>query len=195
MLPVYNIRFSKIEKKNNIHNIVHLSLNNQNIYLNLTKLKCPFGITKFTNNNCEKYSLNITLDKTINANIYKSLLNINDWVDDNFLENKKWLQKLNIDFNSSKKDIITYRNPIINKNNNFPPYINLKLIFDNNGDFYCDIFQHKDDKMVKLNNIQDIQHLLYKKNMLVTAKIIISNVWIMDKKYGITLKPKSIHFY
>jgi len=195
MIPVSNIRFSKLEKKNNQHDIIYLSLNNNSIYLNLPKLKCPFGITKFKYNNIDKYSLNISLDKNINANIYRSLLNVDDWVDDNFFQNKQWLQKLNIDFKSSKKTIQTYSKPIISENNGFPPYINLKLIFDHNGFFFCDIFHHKSGKLQKLNNIQDIQHLLNNTNLYVSSKIVISNVWIMDKKYGVTLKPKKIVFY
>jgi len=75
MIPVSSIRFSKLEKKNNQHDIIYLSLNNNSIYLNLPKLKCPFGITKFKYNNIDKYSLNISLDKNINADIYKSWYN------------------------------------------------------------------------------------------------------------------------
>lgn len=194
MIPVSNIRFSKIQNKRNQHDISYLTFNNNSIYFNLTHLKCPFGITKF-NNNIEKYSLNISIDKIINHDLYKSLINIDDWVNDNFIENRNWLEKLNIDINSTKKDIQSYAKTIVSENQNYPPYINLKLIFDNDGKFFCDIFESKNNKLTKLNYIQDIQHLLNKKDLYISGKIIISNVWIMDKNYGITIKPKVLRFY
>ena len=196
--PNYNIqlntiRFSNLEKKNQKYDIVNIFSDNNKIFLNLPKLKCPFGITKFHNNGIEKYSLNISLDNTDNT--YKFLENLDDWVTDNFIEHKQWLDKLNLDIDSTKTQIKQCCNSIINIQENHPAYINLKLIFDKNGVFFCDIFKNSNGKITKINNISEITDLLYKKNLLVSSKIVVSNVWIMDKKYGLTLKPKKIVIY
>lgn len=194
MIPVTSIRFSNLEKKNNKYDIVNLTSNNKKIYLNLPTLLCPFGITKYTNNNIEKYSLNLVLKKEEHPQIYQFLNNLDDWVTDNFIDNKKWLNKLNVQNCLSKRRLIKYGNKIINTQEKYPPYINLKLIFDKDDEFFCDIFKCVKGKNIKLNNIEEIKELLYKK-VRVSSNIIISNVWIMDKKYGITLKPKKIVFY
>ena len=126
-IQLNTIRFSNMEKKNHKYDIVNIYSDNNKIFLNLPKLICPFGITKYNNNGIEKFSLNISLD---------------DWVNDNFIEHKQWLDKLNIDINSTKNQIKYYGNSIINKQTNQLPYINLKLIFDNKGIFFCDIFKN-----------------------------------------------------
>ena len=187
------IRFSNLEKKNQKYDIVNIFSDNSKIFLNLPKLNCPFGITKYNNNGTEKYSLNISLNK--DDNTYKFLDNLDDWCCDNFIEHKLWLDKLNLDINSNKKQIKQCCNSIINTQPNHLPYINLKLIFDKNGLFFCDIFRNKNGRLTKINNISEIKDLLYKKNLRVSSKIVVSNLWIMDKKFGLTLKPKKIVFY
>lgn len=189
---ISTINFSNMEKKNDKYNVINIFTNNNKIYLNLPKLECHFGITLYTNNDIQKYSINLSLSN--NLHILNFIENIDDWVTDNFLQNKQWLDKLNIDIKSSKDEIKALGNTIINRKPNFPPYINLKLIFDNNGDFFCDIFKSQNGKLIQMKNIKDIQDILYKK-FYISSKIIISNVWIMDKKYGVTLKPKKIVFY
>jgi len=194
MIPVSSIRFSKLEKKNNQYDIVNLTSNNKKIYLNLPTLFCPLGITKYINNNVEKYSLNLVLKREEQPEIYQFLENLDDWVTDNFIDNEKWLNKLNIPKGYSKRRLSKRGNKIINTQEKFPSYINLKLIFDKDGEFFCDIFKCINGQHIKLNNIEEIKDLLYKK-VSVSSTIILSNVWIMDKKFGITLKPKKLVFY
>ena len=191
---ISSIRFSDVEKKNHKYDIVNIFSDNNKIFLNLPKLECPFGITKYNNNNIDKFSLNLSLDPKNNFNNYNYLENLEDWITDNFLENKQWLDKLKLDINSSKKEIKQCGNSIINIQPNHLPYINLKLIFDNKGDFFCNIFKNIDGKLTKVQNITEINDMLYKK-FYVTSKIVVSNVWIMEKHYGITLKPKKVVFY
>ncbi len=195
MNPISAINFTQIEQKNNQYNIVNLYGENDRIYLNLPKLHCPFGITKYVNNGKEKYSLNVSITKQQLPEIYNFIENINDLVTDNFLEHKSWLDILEQPLNSSRKDIERFGNKLINKQANYPPYINLKLIYDNNQQFYCNILKcDKDGKYTQLRKIEDIQSILYKK-MYVKSQIIVSNVWIMKDKYGITLKPKKLVFF
>ena len=190
--PINSIRFSRLEKKNDKYNIINISSDNQKIFLNLPKLECQYGITKYNNNGTEKYSLNIST--TDDNSTFEFLDHLDDWITDNFLENKQWLEKLNLDFNSSKEQIQQCGNSIINRQPTAKPYINLKLIFDNQGNFFCDMFKWNNGHLIPLKNIEDIKSILYKKHR-VTSKIIVSNVWIMENKYGITLKPKKIVFY
>lgn len=191
--PINSIHFSRLEKKNDKYNIINLTTdNNRRLYLNLPKLECKYGITKYNNNNTEKYSLNLSINH--NNDMFEFLENLDDLVNDNFLENKKWLEKLNLNINSTKNQIKACGNNVINKQPNAKPYINLKLIFNEQGNFFCDIFKYEKGNLIQLKNIKDIKNLLYKK-IHVSSKIIISNVWIMDKKYGVTLKPKKLVFY
>jgi len=195
MYPINTINFTQIEKKNNQYNIVNLYSENERIYLNLPKLHCPFGITKYVNNGIEKYSLNVSLTEEESPKIFKFIENIDDLVTDNFLENKSWLDTLEKPIDSTRKDIEQLGNKLINKQENFPPYLNLKLIYDNKNQFYCNILKcDKLGKCTQLRTIEDIKSILYKK-MFVKSQIIVSNVWIMKDKYGITLKPKKIVFY
>ncbi len=195
MNPISTISFSQIEKKNNQYNIVNLYSENDRIYLNLPKLHCPFGITKYVNNGKEKYSLNVSITEQQSPEIFNFIENIDDLVTDNFLENKSWLDTLEQPLNSSRKDIEKLGNKLINKQENYHPYLNLKLIYDDKQQFYCNILKcDKEGKYTQLRTIEDIKSILYKK-MYVKSQIIISNVWIMKDKYGITLKPKKIVFY
>ena len=195
MYPINTINFTQIEKKNNQYNIVNLYSENERIYLNLPKLHCPFGITKYVNNGKEKYSLNVSLTEQLSPEIFNFIENIDDLVTDNFLENKSWLDKLEKPIDSTRKDVEQLGNKLINKQENFPAYINLKLIYDNKNQFYCNILKcDKLGKYTQLRTIEDIKSILYKK-MFVKSQIIVSNVWIMKDKYGITLKPKKLVFY
>ena len=192
MQKISTINFTQIEKKNNQYNIVNLYSNNDKLYLNLPKLHCPFGITKYENNGKEKYSLNVSITQEQTPEIFNFLENIDDLVTDNFLENKTWLDTLEQPINSSRKDVEQYGNKLINKQENFPPYLNLKLIYDDNQQFFCNILKcNRFGKYTQLKTIEDIKSILYKK-MSITSQIIVSNVWIMKNKYGITLKPKKI---
>ena len=192
MNQISTINFTQIEKKNNQYNIVNLYSENDRIYLNLPKLHCPFGITKYVNNGKEKYSLNVSIAKEQLPEIFNFIENIDDLITDNFLENKSWLETLEQPLNSSRKDIERFGNKLINKQENYPPYLNLKLIYDNNQQFFCNIVKcDKQGKYTQLRTIDDIKSILYKK-MYITSQIIVSNVWIMKDKYGITLKPKRI---
>ena len=192
-IPINSIHFSKLEKKNDKYNIINLTTdNNKRLYLNLPKLECKYGITKYNNNNTEKYSLNLSINN--DNNMFNFLENLDDLVNDNFLENKQWLEKLNLNINATKNQIKSCGNNLINKQPGYSSYINLKLIFNENGNFFCDIFKYENGQFIQLQNIKDVKKLLYKK-VYVTSKIIISNVWIMDKKYGVTLKPKKLVFY
>lgn len=193
MLKVSEVRFNKLEKKDNKYNIVPLYYwNSDRIFLSLPKFYCPFGITKYiSNSNHEKYSLNLSIDNNL---IYRFLNNLDDLVIDNFIENEEWLDILNISVNSNKKRIAKYSNKLLNEKPNFLPYINLKLIHDDDGNFFTDIKFYKNRKYKKIKNIKQIESLLYKKCYIKT-QIVISNVWIMDKSFGITIKPKTIVIY
>lgn len=190
-MKVTEVRFNRLEKKDNKYNIVSLYYNNDKIFLSLPKFYCPFGITKYTNKNQEKFSLNVSIDNDL---IYKFLNNLDDLIIDNFIENIEWLETLNININSNKKKIEKYANKILNKKPKFLPYINLKLIYNDKGNFFTDIKFYKDRKYKKIKNIKEIEKYLYEK-FYVKCQIIISNIWIMDKNFGITIKPKSIIIY
>ena len=143
----------------------------------------------------EKYSLNLPLDNTNNPNQIQFLTNLDDWVTDNFIENDSWLNILNIPHTSSKNDIKKHLNTSINYTQKLNQYINLKLIFDKTNNFFCEMYVSKQNKIRPIKNIDDIKSLLYIKNIQVSVKMIISNIYIQDKKYGVTLKPKHIIFY
>jgi hypothetical protein len=192
MIPIINIRFSELIQNNKKYNIVNLFQNrDQKIHIDLPLLKCPFGITKFTNN-IEKYSLNININT--NSELFNYFNNIDDWIVDNFINNKKWLDVLNIDYNSKKSKIIKLLNKTISQTKNFSPYLNIKLIYDNNKHFFSDIFLNKNNIEKKINTIDEIHELLYNKNLYVSGSLILSNVYIQNNKFGVTLKPRVLYF-
>ena len=191
MQPISTIEFTKVEKKKNQYNIVNLHSNNNRIYLNLPIFSSPFGITKYTNNGQEKYSLNITITEDT-PEIYNFLENLDDLITDNFLENKQWLDILEKDISSTRKDIEVCGNKLINKQEKYPSYLNLKLIYNDKGEFYSNIVKcDSKGQYTQIRTIEDIKPLLYNK-INISANLVILNVWIMKNKYGITLKPKKI---
>lgn len=192
MIPVINIRFSELAPKNKKYVIVNLFHNREEkVIIDLPILKCPLGITKFTNT-IEKFSLNMNIEK--DSDLFNYFNNIDDWIADNFINNEKWLSSLNIEKKSRKCEIKKRLNSTISRTKKFPPYLNIKLIYDDNKNFFPDIFFYKNNIERKINNTDDIQELLYNKKLYVHGSLILSNVYIQNNKFGITIKPRRLIF-
>lgn len=181
-MKISNIAFSKIQKNNN-YNIVDLFYNTNKIIINF-----PDALNN-VNLNFNNLSVNL-LFEILDKKIYNFIHNLEDLIIDNFIENKSWLTLLDIDLDSTKSDIQKYyaNNILQNGNKN----INLKIHYNKSFEFYCDIQYHKKNKeIINLKTINDLKKISLV-NKKINLQIYISNVWIIKKNFGITIKLKKL---
>lgn len=188
-LDVNQISFGDFKKKGNDNYLVNLSYNGKKIFFQTPYMQTPFGITDFTNDNIKKYCLNISFygerhDDGIEK-VKDFFTELDEMIYDNFIDNEEWLEKANLNNQDIKKSQVK---TIKESGNNFPDYLNLKLLMDyKKSEIKTKFFDdNKNEIRINSNNLSD----LIPPKSYVKAIVEITGIWIYKKKFGVSLQPK-----
>jgi hypothetical protein len=181
------INFSDLRKNSKGGKVVYLSGPNKGkdkITVQFPKLRAPFGLSEFVDQNSgnSSYSLDLSLDNQ--PALLEKLKAIDDAVVKQVAANsKEWLGKKHTE--TVIRDVL-YR-PIVKmpSDDKYAPTIKLKILKDRDGNFIPECFDTKKQR-VELDTLE--------KGQSVTAIASMPQIWIIDGKFGVTMRLQMARF-
>lgn len=181
------INFSDLRKNAKGGKVVYLSGPNKGkdkITVQFPKLRAPFGLSEFVDQNSgnSSYSLDLSLDNQ--PALLEKLKAIDDAVVKQVAANsKEWLGKKHTE--TVIRDVL-YR-PIVKmpSDDKYAPTIKLKILKDRDGNFIPECFDTKKQR-VELDTLE--------KGQSVTAIASMPQIWIIDGKFGVTMRLQMARF-
>lgn len=181
-LTTSTFNFSDLRKNAKGGKVVYLSgPNKEKLHIQFPKLRAPFGLSEFVDQNSgnSSYSLDLSLENQ--PELLEKLRAIDDAVVKRASANAKdWLGKKHSE--AVIRDVL-YR-PMVKVPNDdkYAPTIKLKILKDRDGTFVPECFNNKRQK-VGLDSLE--------KGQSVTAIAVVPQVWIIDGKFGVTMRLQS----
>jgi hypothetical protein len=185
-LDASNIAFSELRKNAKGGKVVYLSggKGKEKITVQFPKLRAPFGLSEFVDQNSgnSSYSLDLSLENK--PELLAKLQAIDDAVVKQVASNSKdWLGKKHTE--TVIRDVL-YR-PLVKQPNDdkYAPTIKLKILKDRDGTFVPECYNNKKQR-VDLDTLE--------KGQSVTAIATIPQMWIIDGKFGVTMRLHMARF-
>ncbi len=185
-LDASNIAFSELRKNTKGGKVVYLSggKGKEKITVQFPKLRAPFGLSEFVDQNSgnSSYSLDLSLENK--PELLDKLRAIDDAVVKQVAANSKdWLGKKHTE--TVIRDVL-YR-PIVKMPNDdkYAPTIKLKILKDRDGTFVPECYNNKKQR-VDLDTLE--------KGQSVTAIATMPQLWIIDGKFGVTMRLHMARF-
>ena len=173
------VTFSELRKNKMGGKVVYLSgPGRKKIQLELPKMRAPFGVSEFVDQNTGKssWSLNLSLE---NHDDFRGKLEAldNAIVKTVATNSKKWLGKQHSE--NVLRDALY--SPIVKQpaDEKYAPTIKLKILADDNNNFKPETY-NMSQELVDLKDLEKGQSL----NTIVE----ISQVWFIDNKFGVSLR-------
>ena len=185
-LDASNIAFSELRKNAKGGKTVYLSggKGKEKITVQFPKLRAPFGLSEFVDQNSgnSSYSLDLSLENK--PELLAKLQAIDEAVVKQVATNsKEWLGKKHTE--TVVRDVL-YR-PLVKQPNDdkYAPTIKLKILKDRDGTFVPECYNNKKQR-VDLDTLE--------KGQSVTAIATIPQMWIIDGKFGVTMRLHMARF-
>ena len=171
------VTFSDMRKNQRGGKAVYLSNGSTKLILELPKMRAPFGLGEYVDQNSGRttYSINLSLDN--NDELQQKLRSLDDLIVKTVAKNStSWLGKKHSE--SVVKDALY--SPIIKEPSDpkYAPTIKLKVLTDSNDKFVPKIFKNR-----ALANLSDLE-----KGQSISSIVEISQIWIIDNKCGVSLR-------
>lgn len=178
-----SVKFSDLRKNKMGGKAVYISNANtgKKMVLQLPKLRAPFGMSRFDDQNSGKstFSLDLSLD---DEEIRKKFEAVDDSIVKLVAANSKaWLGKAH---SATVVRDVLYK-PIVKpaSDEKYAPTMKLKVLVDAEGNFVPEGFNSKREP-IDLNSIEKGQSLY--------AIVHVSQIWIIDNKCGVTLRLEQL---
>ena len=131
------VGFSKLRKNKNGGKAVYLNVSDKKLYLQLPKLRSPYGLSTYTDESSGKtsYSLDLSLDtdNTEAMDLREKLTQLDDLIIKTVVENsKEWLGKK---FNEAVCREALYKPLVRQGKEPYPDTIKLKILSNDKGEF------------------------------------------------------------
>ena len=176
---VSNVTFSELRKNKMGGKVVYLSgANRKKIQLELPKMRAPFGVSEFVDQNTGKSSWSLNLSLEGHDDIRQKLEDLDNAIVKTVATNsKKWIGKQHSE--NVLRDALF--SPIVKQpsDEKYAPTIKLKILADENNKFKPETY-NMSQELVDLKDLEKGQSL----NTIVE----ISQVWIIDNKFGVSMR-------
>ena len=175
------VGFSKLRKNKNGGKAVYLNVSDKKLYLQLPKLRSPYCLSTFTDENTGKtsYSLDLSLDTDNNdaMELREKLTQLDDLIIKTVVENsKEWLGKK---FNETVCREALYKPLVRQGKEPYPDTIKLKILANDKGEFVPETY-NTNREQVGLDTIS--------KGSKVTCIVDMVQIWFIDNKFGVTVR-------
>ena len=175
------VGFSKLRKNKSGGKAVYLNVSDKKLYLQLPKLRSPYGLSTFTDENTGKtsYSLDLSLDtdNTEAMELREKLTQLDDLIIKTVVENsKEWLGKM---FNEAVCREALYKPLVRPGKEPYPDTVKLKILTSSTGDFVPEAYSTSRER-VGLDTIT--------KGSKVTCIVDFVQIWFIDNKFGVTVR-------
>ena len=174
-----------------------LKYNSRSLIVQTPIMSLPWNLNCYQNNYKDDYSISMSFKGMENdeelSNFYNKLLDIDKKIIKHVFKNSKQYFNKVIDIDLLEKLYYPIIRLSIDKetkepDNKYPPTINIKIPYRNNA-FELVVFNSDKEKM-DLKKIPLASILV--KEIEIKALIQLSNIWIMDNKFGCSLKAVQI---
>lgn len=175
------VGFSKLRKNKNGGKAVYLNVSDKKLYLQLPKLRSPYGLSTYTDESSGKtsYSLDLSLDtdNTDAMELREKLTQLDDLIIKTVVENsKEWLGKK---FNEAVCREALYKPLVRQGKEPYPDTVKLKILTSSTGDFVPEAYSTSRER-VGLDTIT--------KGSKVTCIVDFVQIWFIDNKFGVTVR-------
>jgi hypothetical protein len=175
------VGFSKLRKNKNGGKAVYLNVSDKKLYLQLPKLRSPYGLSTYTDESSGKtsYSLDLSLDtdNTDAMDLREKLTQLDDLIIKTVVENsKEWLGKK---FNEAVCREALYKPLVRQGKEPYPDTIKLKILANDKGEFVPEAY-NTNREQVGLDTIS--------KGSKVTCIVDMVQIWFIDNKFGVTVR-------
>jgi hypothetical protein len=175
------VGFSKLRKNKNGGTAVYLNVSDKKLYLQLPKLRSPYGLSTYTDESSGKtsYSLDLSLDtdNTDAMDLREKLTQLDDLIIKTVVENsKEWLGKK---FNETVCREALYKPLVRQGKEPYPDTIKLKILANDKGEFVPETY-NTNREQVGLDTIS--------KGSKVTCIVDMVQIWFIDNKFGVTVR-------
>jgi len=175
------VGFSKLRKNKNGGKAVYLNVSDKKLYLQLPKLRSPYGLSTYTDESSGKtsYSLDLSLDTDNNdaMELREKLTQLDDLIIKTVVENSKdWLGKK---FNETVCREALYKPLVRQGKEPYPDTVKLKILANDKGEFVPETY-NTNREQVGLDTIS--------KGSKVTCIVDMVQIWFIDNKFGVTVR-------
>jgi hypothetical protein len=175
------VGFSKLRKNKNGGKAVYLNVSDKKLYLQLPKLRSPYGLSTYTDESSGKtsYSLDLSLDtdNTEAMDLREKLTQLDDLIIKTVVENsKEWLGKK---FNEAVCREALYKPLVRQGKEPYPDTIKLKILANDKGEFVPEAY-NTNREQVGLDTVS--------KGSKVTCIVDMVQIWFIDNKFGVTVR-------
>jgi len=175
------VGFSKLRKNKSGGKAVYLNVSDKKLYLQLPKLRSPYGLSTYTDENTGKtsYSLDLSLDtdNTEAMELREKLTQLDDLIIKTVVENsKEWLGKK---FNEAVCREALYKPLVRQGKEPYPDTVKLKILTSSTGDFVPEAYSTSRER-VGIDTIT--------KGSKVTCIVDFVQIWFIDNKFGVTVR-------
>ena len=181
------VGFSKLRKNKNGGKAVYLNVSDKKLYLQLPKLRSPYGLSTYTDESSGKtsYSLDLSLDtdNTEAMDLREKLTQLDDLIIKTVVENsKEWLGKK---FNEAVCREALYKPLVRQGKEPYPDTIKLKILANDKGEFVPEAY-NTNREQVGLDTVS--------KGSKVTCIVDMVQIWFIDNKFGVTVRLQQALF-
>lgn len=178
--------FSKLRKNKNGGRAVYLNINDgKKLYLQLPKMRSPFGLSEFVDEATGKksYSLDLSFDSD-NADataLCAKFVELDNTIVETVAKNsKEWLGK---SYNVAVIKEALYKPLVRPGKDAYPSTIKLKVLTGADGTFVPEAYNTKREKL-SLDAIE--------KGQRVTCIVDFVQIWFIDNKFGVTVRLQQV---
>ena len=177
--------FSKMRKNKNGGKAVYLNVSDKKLFLQLPKMRSPYGISTYTDEATGRvsYSLDLSFDSDNEdaVKLQEQLTQLDDIIIKTVVENsKEWLGKA---YNEAVCREALYKPLIRPGKEQYPASIKLKILTRDDGEFVPEAYTTSREK-VPLNSIE--------KGQRVTCIVDFVQIWFIDNKFGVSVRLQQV---
>lgn len=180
-----SVSFSKLRKNKSGGKGVYLQCDNKKLLLQLPWMRCPFGLSTYTDDATGRtsYSLDLSFDDSNEGAqaLKHKLQELDKLVVDTVAANsKEWLGK---EFAKEVLQQALYKPLVRPGKEEYPSTLKLKVLVDREGKFVPEAYSVKRET-ISLDSIE--------KGQRVMCLVDVNQIWFIDNKFGVTLRLQQL---
>lgn len=184
-LNVEDVVFSSMKKNKNGGKTVYINgKNKQKMYIQFPFMRCPFGLSSFTDENTHKtsHSIDLSFDDNDNSNQLKDKLNkLDEIIINTVVENSvEWLGKK---YNIEVIREALYKPIVRPGKGDYPSTIKIKVMTNADGEFQPEAYNMQKE----LISLEDLE-----KGSKCMCIVDINQIWFIDNKFGVSIRLSQV---
>ncbi len=182
-----NVMFTKMKKNKNGGKTVYINAQDgkKKLYLQLPAMRCPFGVSAFTDESTNRtsYSLDLSFDNDNEqaSELAEKLKQLDERIIETVANNsKEWLGK---DYSVEVIKEALYKPLVRVSKEDYPSTMKLKIMTKPNGDFLPEAY-NSSRELIPLDSIE--------KGQRCRCIVDFNQIWFIDNKFGVSVRLSQV---